>query len=509
MILRRIREPNLQLVLITCCLAFVFATGASNLTSDPIAPNEYMTISRSFDNHTIPLGPLDTLRRVAARSEQHGPLYFLIVSIWATFTGNDLATLRLVSVFCGLLTVAAVYRMALITTDRQLALAATVITSFTSIFLFYSHEVRMYSLLPFCSAWVIWSYWGLLQSRIDLPRWRWLSFYLSMAITVYVHYFGVITLMAIAAYHLLLARKSKNWTKIVLVAIAAGLSFLPWLYLTIDGFVPEYTLTDSRLDALSVIETLLDVYTNGLGYLGAALFAIVIGRFRYIGPQAAYLLILSAFAVAAALLINELTPIFVARRMRYSLVFLPLLATSFAIALAALPLAKPVRQLVQLLVLCIFVVTFFQFNGSDRLYLYTEGARWQLRATPHFQAMMYHLSIDFQRDEPVVSLHPSVELTAFTTTFYFKRVKPASLVHIYYDENALPRIQSVSTEIPDLDTFVARYASFWLLYNPQEASEQSMKSVFQWVRNYYRSCGLLLDDTNVVVERYVRDSDPC
>ncbi len=505
----RLHGPNFHLFVVTCCLAFVFAAGANNLTSDPIWPNEYMTISRTHDNLTTPLGPLETVQRVASRSEQHGPLYFLAISIWATFTGSDLATLRLVSIYCGLFTVVAVYRMALITGDHQLALFATIITAFTSIYVFFVHELRMYSLVPFCSAWVIGAYWGLQYSRRDRSRWRWISFYLSIAMTMYVHYFGIITLMAVASYHLVFAPKNRQWARIVFVATAAGITFLPWLYLTIGEMMPTYTLTNSRLDALQVLETLLDVYTNGSWYLGLALVAIVVWRFRYIGRQARYLTLLAVFAVGVALLINEITPIWVARRMRYSLVFLPLLAANFAIALAAVPLPRRLRQLVQATVLCLFIVTFFQFNGSDRLYIYTEGARWKMRATPHFQALLYHPSISLQKDQPVVSLHPSVELTKFTTTFFSKRLKPANLVHIYFGDEGKPVIQSATADIPDLDTFVRKFGSFWLTYNPNETSENSMASIFQWARNYYRSCGVSLNGANIVVEHYVRDSDPC
>ena len=41
------------------------------------------------------------------------------------------------------------------------------------------------------------------------------------------------------------------------------------------------------------------------------------------------------------------------------------------------------------------------------------------------------------------------------------------------------------------------------------ANPQTMGGVFQWMHNYYRSCGRTVDNANEVIERFVRDSDPC
>lgn len=501
------RRPEFALVL--TCLAFVYTIGITNLKSDPIAPNEYMTISRSFENHTVPLTPVETLKRVSIRSQQHGPAYFMMVSAWANLTGGDLATLRLLSVFFGVLTVAATYRMATITGNCHVAAAAAFIASCTSFFIYFSHEVRMYSLLPFCAAWLTWSYYVVMASFGKAPRSRWFSLFASAATILYVHYVGFVILAAVALYHVFFARKNSAWLKISITLVSAVLTFLPWLPVAIAGTDTGYSLSDSRLNIPQSIWTFIDVYTNGSAYVGIACIAIVIWRAKRLRRPEIYLLLLALFSVGAVLTVNEFTAIILARRMRYSLVFLPLFAVALAITFRLTPIQTRWRSLVRVTLAIGILLSFFRFSASEKMYTYTEGARWQLQETPHFQALFYDPLIEFNADAPVVSLHPSVALTDFTATFYAKRFKPAPLVHIFYGEDGVPSVQSTVEGIQDLDDFVAQYDGFWLLYNPQIATRQTMSSVIQWVYNYYRSCGRFIDEGHVIVERFVRDSDPC
>ena len=503
------QKPRHRYMTALLCLAFVFSAGVRNLTSDPIAPNEYMTISRSFENHTVPLHPLDTLNRVSTRSQQHGPAYFVAVSVWATLTGNDVATLRLLSLFFGLLTVAAVFRLATTIGNYELAQFATILASCTSLFVFFSHEVRMYSLLPFCSAWVVWSYYANLAGPHHKARIKALSLFGSTASILYVHYFGIMILAAVTLYHAVFAPKNMRWMRISFVMMAGGLLFLPWLPIAIAGTNTGYILTDSRLNLPQTLWTLMDVYTNGFSFVGMVCVGLIVWRRKYLTSSQRYLLHLAVFAIGTALIANEITPIFLARRMRYSLVFLPLFSISFALALWLIPIGTKWRAGMQAALAISAVLSFVWFTGSQRMYIYTEGARWRFLATPHFQEILYLPSFLPEQNVPVVSLHPSTELTNFTTTFYSKHLKPAPLIHIYHDEFDTPIVQSVAENVADLNAFVTKYASFWLLYNPREMGRQPMTHVFQWARNFYRSCGRNVDKADVIVERFVRDSDPC
>ena len=498
-----------QLLMVVACLFAVYAFSIAQLKSDPLAPNEYMTISRSFNSdRSQPLTPAETVSRVANRSEQHGPAYFTAVSIWAAATGTDLATLRLLSVFFGLLTVATAYRLASITGDFRLAFFATLITSCTAFFIFFVHEVRMYSLLPLCSAWLVWSYWRLLSSPDFVPWWHWMSFFTSTAAILYVHYFGIFILAAVGIYHLIFAQKNRRWLRISLVAIAGGLMFLPWLPVAIDGLDTGYSIGGSYLNPLEALWVLMDVYTNGCGYLCIVLLACLLWR-RQLNSAMTFILLVTLIAVGIALFVNEITTFFIAKRMRYSLVFLPLISTVFAIAFTLIPLPSTWRAAMLVILSCAWFFFFIKFSGSDRLQMYTESARWQLHTVPHFQEFSYRALIVRTEDEPIVSLHPSVELNDFTTKYYTKLFYPTNLVHIYYNENSAPTIQTSGKIIPDLSAFVAEYGSFWLIYKPHQANPQTMSGIFQWMHNYYRSCGRTVDKANAVIERFVRDSDPC
>ena len=502
------RAPSRQFLFVLPFIFFVFAMGAAHLKSDPIAPNEFMTIARSFDQLVVPLTPADAINRVARLSAQHGPAYFALVSAWAALTGIDLATLRLVSVFAGMLAVAAIYRLALISRDKRLALYAAIFASFCSIFIFYSHELRMYAMLSLCCAMLTWSYWSLLVAR-GAARPLWLVFFAAAASILYVHYFGIIVLLAIGAYHLLFAPKDKHWLRITLVAFAAGLAFLPWLLPIIENVMPGYSLSDSRLLAPQSLWTLLDIFSNGLPVLGLALALIVLFRFTSAPPSLRYLVTVTVFALVIALLVNEITTIFVARRMRYALLYLPFFAVIFGAGLRHLPLPNKWRSTAQTLLLAVFIAAFFAFNNSARMYHYTEGERWRLNDAPPLHLLAYYPEIAFSWDEPILTLHPETDFTDFAQKYYSKRYKPAVLAHIHLADDGAPIVRGTGKDIDDLEHFVGQFGRFWLVTDPRAASRETMPGIFHWIYNFYRSCGALHVDFDAVIERFVRDSFAC
>ena len=170
-----------------------------------------------------------TIELITQLSPEHAPSYFVLLHLWTKITGSDLMTIRLLSLYFGLLALAFGYRLALVTQDHNTALLAMFLATFMAFFIFYTRLARMYSLLPMVSAWLAWSYWRVRSPANHVRRRNWLSLFASAATILYVHYFGIMTLMAIGAYHLLIARKDRRWIQISVVVLAAGLLFLPWL----------------------------------------------------------------------------------------------------------------------------------------------------------------------------------------------------------------------------------------------------------------------------------------
>ena len=212
------------------CLAFVFAVGAGNLKSDPIKTADYNSLKHIGITYEHSIWNLkQTVDSVATRSSDHAPLYFILLNIWGHLTGRDLATLRVLSLFFALLSLAFTFRLALSTGGRAAGLNAVLLTASLAYFLYYAVEVRMYSLLLLCCAGTAWAYWRVSISTAATRRRHWAALLLAVAALINTHYFGFLVLAAIGVYHLLLAPKDGRWLKVSLVMTAAGLFFLPWL----------------------------------------------------------------------------------------------------------------------------------------------------------------------------------------------------------------------------------------------------------------------------------------
>ena len=166
-----------QLALVIACLIFVYFMAVNGLKGVPLANHdELRTLTHIFGGSiSTPQSLQATVANVAQHSEQHGPLYFILLNVWATFTGGSLLFLRLLSTFFALLSLAATYRLAWLTRERHLALAAVFILTINWLFLFYARELRMYTLLPCLVAWIVWSYWRLIETFGRISWRTWLS----------------------------------------------------------------------------------------------------------------------------------------------------------------------------------------------------------------------------------------------------------------------------------------------------------------------------------------------
>ena len=225
------------LAIVIICLLVFYAAAVANLKRFPIGNDEYNSWNRILDSGTgAPYSLAQTVGDVTLESPQHGPAYFVALNIWRTLAGSELFTLRLLSVYFGLLALAVTYRLAAAVGDQDLGLTAFFIAIFLAYLLYYSHLARMYTLLPLTSGWLLWSYTRVMQRRRRPSRLAWLTLLLSAALILYIHYFGIMLLAALGLYHLAFAAKDRRWLEVSLLMVGAGLLFAPWLPTAIFGF---------------------------------------------------------------------------------------------------------------------------------------------------------------------------------------------------------------------------------------------------------------------------------
>lgn len=498
-------SSKLHFLAALACLLFVWYFGTRNLTTVPLANHdELRTLSHIFGRSVdTPLPLQETITNVTTNSQQHGPLYFILLNAWSRVAGSDLFILRLLSTYFALLSLAAIYRLAGI--SRRQALAALFVVSLNALFLFYSRELRMYTMLPLLVAWNLWCYWRLLVTAARVSRRVWLSLVLSCGLILYLHYFGIFTLAALAIYHLLFARKNRRWFQIALALAGGGLLFLPWLPIVLKGLEGFSNKSFVGMNAIESIASLGHVYSNDLWLLPIVAMITVAWYRKRLDKAQRFLLMLAFLAIAVLLLANEIKPILIASRLRYMLLLAPLIGSALAIAWSFVPGLAPIKVLLA----GIWILSLFTYSQNPDSYIATKRKSLESLHAPPFYSLVNSPNFEVQPADLVLSLHPSRKITWITGDYYQKIIQPANLVHIYYDGGGRLTIQTTKQPISSLDDFVSRYAAFLLLYDPQDTNPLSMGDIFGWIRNYYRSCGKHLDETDAVVERFVRDSDPC
>ena len=494
-------------VIVLCLLAF-FAMGNANLKFFPIGNDEYNSLSHIQQPETGAIYSFeDTISSIRERSKQHSPLYFLLLNVWRTLAGADLFTLRLFSLYFGLLTVAAAYRIGSSYRGGQLGLTALLITTFLAYHLFYSHTARMYTLLPLAASWVIWSYWSIVSAADLVPRWRWLSLLASSVALLYLHYFGIMMLAAIGVYHLLFVRKDRRWWHVTLTMTLSGICFLPWLPVAIAGFTTRINLSDHRLPLLDSLLTFCLVFSNGLFFLPLATAALGAVNWRRLNQSERFLLLITGFTLLLTILANEFTPILVARRMRY----MTLLTVPFCCSLAIGLRLVPGRKLVRITLLVLWLGSFVVFSRSDDLLHYANKLGQNLHKTAHYQDFIYESEHLPGHNELILSFHPDAPVIVTKTLRYYRAALSnyAHLAHISYDTSGELIIQSNLSTFATLDAIAENATGIWVIHDPQQTDLQALDVYADWFSQHYQSCGRYVDKTWSAIDYYLRLDVPC
>lgn len=91
------------------------------------------------------------------------------------------------------------------------------------------------------------------------------------------------------------------------------------------------------MTALESVAALASVYSNDIWMIPAGFAMLIIWNRNHLGKLQRFLLILTCLTVAVAILANEFAPLLFAHRMRYTIVFAPLLICSLAVGWSFLP----------------------------------------------------------------------------------------------------------------------------------------------------------------------------
>jgi mannosyltransferase len=153
----------------------------------------------------------------------HPPLFYVVLKVWIAAVGSSAEKLRLLSVVFSVLTLAPLWScMGQARLSKWVKLALLLAIACNPFLIFYSQEIRMYSLLCFLSVWSL-DLCLKQQSERPFPYVLWLFVNVSL---VMVHIAGVAVIGCEFAY---VALTRKGFRKALLACLPALVAFSGWL----------------------------------------------------------------------------------------------------------------------------------------------------------------------------------------------------------------------------------------------------------------------------------------
>jgi mannosyltransferase len=185
-----------------------------------------------------------------AAHDIHPPGYYWLMAVWRTLTGSSEFSLRALSAFASVLTVALTYALGKRLYHPGAGWVAAIIVALNTFSIYYSQEARMYALLALWSVASLWTFVSLVQAS-PCHRWRAMraspgvALALLNAAGLYTHYAypavmaaqGLLFLIALVS-DLLIQRRTasdglQSSLRLLGMYVAANLLtillFLPWL----------------------------------------------------------------------------------------------------------------------------------------------------------------------------------------------------------------------------------------------------------------------------------------
>lgn len=164
----------------------------------------------------------------------HPPLYYLLLHFWQLVTGNHDFSLAFFSLFWGMVLIASTGTLARWVGGRQVALVTVALMTLAPFHIWYSQEVRMYTLGATFGVWSLMALWQLLTA--SRMKKRWMGFWLLSAVAgLYtLYYFAFLLGWEAIVVVLWLARlpqteRNRKFRRWLLLAVALIIAYAPWI----------------------------------------------------------------------------------------------------------------------------------------------------------------------------------------------------------------------------------------------------------------------------------------
>ncbi len=228
-----------------------------------------------------------SLGEITARtaSDIHPPLYYYLLHLWLGPFGDSEFVLRFFSLIFGLLTISFIYVLGRRLLGTASGLLAALLLAISPLYLWYSQEARMYTLVTFLC---LLSSYLLLRAVEGKAGFLWGGYILVNILAVYSHFYAFFVL----AFHLLFLlvwwavnRKGDTLLAGLLSQGGVVLAYLPWSGFVLRRYAADVSYWRGELLFTEVVRKTLILFSTGHTILEsrAQPIAFVYGAFILLG----------------------------------------------------------------------------------------------------------------------------------------------------------------------------------------------------------------------------------
>lgn len=158
-------------------------------------------------------------------------LFFLLLKIWMYLTKEE-SFYRFLPLFFGLFSIALIYLLGKEFCNKTAGLIAALLMSISPLHIYYSQELRNYTLWVFLSLLSIYFFFRILKKEGKAPFLFWFS--ISTILCLYTHVMALLLLFTVNIYFLFFPGKKKLVFKWIVSNLIVLLFYIPWLFVLIN-----------------------------------------------------------------------------------------------------------------------------------------------------------------------------------------------------------------------------------------------------------------------------------
>ncbi|MCY4466103.1 MAG: glycosyltransferase family 39 protein [Chloroflexi bacterium] len=382
----------------------------------PLSLDAIDSYAFAFGLQEDPYTTSDMLGHLYSEIPDQTALFYILLQFWGKLTGHSIAATRLISLFCGLLSLAMIYRLARDTVSPVAGLFAAVLLLGNAFYAFYYAQARYYTLVVLLTTFILWLYLRLANQHYAPKRRDYLALTLACFALVSTHAFSFLLYIVLSLYHLLAVKKNRRWVELIAAALGGLLLAVPQLAILLSVGVEraQGMHRGASADMSAVLTTWIIIVTNSSPVLLVIVVGgCLIGLRKQLLPGNPFLLLFPLLAISIGVA-SVATGVVSEGQMRYMLVGTPIVMGFIAAGLYAL---YRLRRWLGLLTLLFLVAGLSFMRTADwedyiqaRTWAYTHPpwhliSRWMQQSGEKLPAMTFGVSHNALRKYTFVPAH--------------------------------------------------------------------------------------------------------